>query len=439
LSGISWRLCLGAECLEYAAEAVRVLEPLGPSAELAGAYAGRAGDLMIYGRDAEALALVGTARDMATQFGAFDVVSGALNTEACSLYSSGQPWEHRLAQALEVAIEHGHYAPAGRAYTNFAELYTVDRNFALANRYRSEGLAFSEERDMGVYVACLNGNLVYVSEMTGDWDLATKTGDALLARLASPINRINALCGTGLIAARRGRGSIWERLDEAAASGARVEEPEWIAKPALARAEAAWLEGNLDLARTEIERIVPVLEYVDPFQRGAVAVWFRRLGVSFQSIGHISEPHRLMLAGKADEAADAWLNLTSPVEAAMALYDGGTEAQLRRALAIFDGLGAAASARVVRVRMKETGVRSIPVGARRETRENPSGLTPRESEVLELIARGATNAEIAESLFISQKTVDHHVSAILAKLGTSTRVEAAAEAERLGLVGAATS
>ena len=120
----------------------------------------------------------------------------------------------------------------------------------------------------------------------------------------------------------------------------------------------------------------------------------------------------------------------------MALFDGGTEDQLRKALAIFVGLGAAASANVVRARMRDIGVRSIPVGARSATRAHPSGLTRRESEVLELITRGATNAQIAESLFISRKTVDHHVSAILAKLGTPTRTAAAAEAERRGLVGA---
>ena len=436
LSGIAWRLCHGEECAWYTAEAVRVLEPLGPSAELAGAYAGQAGDLMIFGRDREALALVGRVREMASRFGAFDVLSGAMNTQACSQFGIGEEWIPLLTEALELAVSHNHHAQAGRAYTNFAEISTVDRDFAMAERYRTEGLAYCEDRDMDVYVACLVGNLVLCGEITGNWDEAMERGNALLMRVASPINRINALCGTGLIAARRGEGVVWERLNEGAESGARVAEPEWIAKPALARAEAAWLEGNLELARSEIERIVPVIEYVDPWQRGAVAVWFRRLGVPYDADGAIDEPHRLSLEGKADESAALWLGLHCPVEAAMALYDGGTEAQLRQALAIFDKLGAAVSVGVVRARMRDLGIRSIPVGARSATRAHPSGLTRRESEVLELITHGATNAEIAESLFISRKTVDHHVSAILAKLGTPTRSAAAAEAERRGLVGA---
>ena len=436
LSGIAWRLCHGEECGWYTAEAVRVLEPLGPSAELAGAYAGQASDLMIFGRDHEALAVVGKAREMASRFEAFDVLSGVMNTQACSLFGIGEEWVPLLTEALNLAISHGHYAQAGRAYTNFAELFTVARDFASVEHYRTEGLAYCEDRDMDVYVACLVGNLVLCGETTGNWDEAMERGNALLARVASPINRINALCGTGLISARRGEGDVWERLNEAAESGARVAEPEWIAKPAFARAEAAWLEGDTELALSEIERVVPVMDYLDPWQRGAVAVWFRRLGRSYEVAGVIAEPHRLLLDGEAEESAALWLALDCPVEAALALYDGSAEPHLRRSLEIFEGLRATASANLVRARMRETGIRSIPVGARSATRANPSGLTRRESEVLAYVTRGATNAEIADSLFISQKTVDHHVSAILAKLGTPTRAEAAAEAERRGLVGA---
>ena len=75
----------------------------------------------------------------------------------------------------------------------------------------------------------------------------------------------------------------------------------------------------------------------------------------------------------------------------------------------------------------------MPRGPRPRTRENPAGLTARELEVLALLAEGLRNAQIAKRLVVSEKTVDHHVSAILRKLDVRSRGEAGAKAARLGL------
>jgi DNA-binding NarL/FixJ family response regulator len=96
------------------------------------------------------------------------------------------------------------------------------------------------------------------------------------------------------------------------------------------------------------------------------------------------------------------------------------EATLREALRIFHELGATAAARLTRQRMRQAGIRSIPTGPKATTRTNPMLLTRREREVLDLICRGHTNTEIGKRLFISTKTVDHHVSAVLAKLDVRT-------------------
>jgi DNA-binding CsgD family transcriptional regulator len=193
----------------------------------------------------------------------------------------------------------------------------------------------------------------------------------------------------------------------------------------------------VDGARDEIEQTLALIDRCDAWERGAVAAWMRRTGSTQHLPQDLAEPYELMLAGEFRKAAQVWKDHGCPFEAALALYDSQNEADLREALRIFEELGSASAARLARQRMRVLGIRSIPVGPRGSTRSHPAGLTTREREVLVLLCKGLSNARIASDLFISTKTVDHHVSSVLAKLGTPTRAAAASEAARLGLVGAA--
>jgi DNA-binding NarL/FixJ family response regulator len=147
----------------------------------------------------------------------------------------------------------------------------------------------------------------------------------------------------------------------------------------------------------------------------------------------VAAPFALELSGRWEAAADAWDALGCPYEAALARADGGDEAGLRDALAAFQRLGAVPAARDVTQRLRNAGIRKIARGPRRSTIDNPGQLTSRQVEILELLAAGLTNAEIAARLYITPKTVAHHVSAVLAKLGVRSRRQAAAEAAKLGL------
>jgi DNA-binding NarL/FixJ family response regulator len=118
----------------------------------------------------------------------------------------------------------------------------------------------------------------------------------------------------------------------------------------------------------------------------------------------------------------------------MARADADVEGALRRALEQLNELGATKAVALVARRLRRRGARGLPRGPRPATRVNPAQLTARELEVLGLVATGLRNAEIADRLYVSQRTIDTHVSAILRKLGVRTRGEAGAEAARLGLV-----
>jgi DNA-binding CsgD family transcriptional regulator len=151
----------------------------------------------------------------------------------------------------------------------------------------------------------------------------------------------------------------------------------------------------------------------------------------------LAEPYALQIAGDFAGAAAAWSALRCPYEEARALAEGDAPEAVRRAVAAFEGLGAKpALGRALR-HLRSLGVKDLPPvrrGPRRSTQANPAGLTRREAEVLALVAAGLRNAEIAERLYLTPKTVGHHLSAIYAKLGVETRIEAAHAASRLGIV-----
>jgi DNA-binding CsgD family transcriptional regulator/tetratricopeptide (TPR) repeat protein len=430
LSQTLWRLCRGREAFEAAETAVRVLEPHGDSVELAWAYANLANHRMHEGDSEEAIRLARAAEEIARPRDEYALLSESLCTRACASSFVGRSWKDTLAEALDIAVAHELQPQAGTAWCDSYALYSVERRFDEAERFYVDGYEWCDDRDMGTFTNCLSAERTATLEKTGRWAESAALAEELLTRRTSPVNRLNPLINLGLARARLGEGDEWACLDEAARTADASLEPPWIVPVRLARAEAFWIADDLAAAAREAELAADVAEPCDPWDRGATAAWLARTGSKRRILGAVAAPFRLAGA----EAARAWVGLGCPYNAVLALYDSGAETDLREALSIVEELGAVPVGRLIRRRMRASGIRSIPAGARAATRADPAGLTPRERDVLRLVRAGRTNAEIATQLYISAKTVGHHVSAVLAKLGTATRAEAAAEADRLGLV-----
>jgi DNA-binding CsgD family transcriptional regulator/tetratricopeptide (TPR) repeat protein len=432
------RLCQGEASRASVEAAVATLEPLGETPELARAYVFLAALHLLAGHSAEAFELCGKARAVAEPLQMYDVVSDAMITEGSVHGLADGDWESPMRGALAIALTHGLSTQAARAYQNLHGYLSNDRRFSEAEPVLAEAVAYCDEHDLSTNLLCLISGKAITLEMRGRWDEAADEASSLLKHpFLSPFNEISGLLVLGNIRARRGDAAAWECLDRAMSMATSAGEPQYIVPARLARAEAHWLEGAHADAVREAELAADEADVVDRWSRGAIASWLRRLGSDRVVDGQIAEPYRLQAEGHCEKAAQAWLDLGCPGEAAWALLDAGDEAPLRQALALFDGLGAAAAERVTRRRMRDIDLRSIPQGARTATREHPLGLTRRESEILNLICAGSTNAEMATRLFISQKTVDHHVSAVLRKLGVGSRSAAATKAQGLGLLGTA--
>ena len=431
-------LSRGSEGVAAAEAAIALLEPFGASPELAWAYTNLAALQMVRNRNNAAIELARRAQATAGPLGLTEVLSDALNSEACAAHAAGQEWAPKIRQALDIALAGQHHAAAGRAYGNAYALHVAERTFADGESYYTQGLAYCDDRDLDTYGIFLRSERTTMLERTGRWDEAVALSAELLHRGGpSPNIRLCPLNRLGTILARRGSPGVWQHLDEAIVLADGSGEPQQIVPVRLTRAEACWLNGRLTDAAHEAELADDIAAGNDAWERGAVAAWLRRTGSARPPRGQVAQPYQRLIDGDWAGAARRWTELGCRYEAGLALLDGGEEDALRNALQIFTDLGAAATARVTRQKMRELGIRSIPACPRSATRDHPLGLTRREHEVLGLICAGHTNAEIAEQLFISGKTVDHHVSAVLAKLGAPTRNAAASEAARLGLVAAA--
>jgi DNA-binding CsgD family transcriptional regulator len=240
----------------------------------------------------------------------------------------------------------------------------------------------------------------------------------------------------GHLRIRRGDPDAQAVLSEARSLAGTMRELQRIGPLAEVCAEAAWLMGDREGVLREV---LPVYELVrqrrDPRLKGELAAWLWRVDALDQHPADIAEPYALEISGDWRGAAGVWRDLGCPYERATVLGLYGGELEQREALSIFERLGAAPAAQMVRKKMREQGVRGVPRGSRASTRGNPLGLTRREAEILALLSEGLRNAAIARRLFVSTKTVDHHVSAILAKLGTPSRAEAVAMARNLKVKG----
>jgi DNA-binding CsgD family transcriptional regulator/tetratricopeptide (TPR) repeat protein len=420
------RLCRGPAAITTARAAVEILRPLGANRELARAYSVLASMLMVAGRPAEAMGLARQAAELAETVQSPAVLSDALNTLGCSLALDDGDWSGPIRQALDIAVAAGLHEQAGRAFANLHSISCEHRRFAEAERYYADGFRYTDEHDIGVYVNCLRGSRVFMLEQTGLWDEAVSVGGQLLGTAASPINRIQTLVVLGQISARRGESDAWQYLDEAATAADGSGERQWIVAARVARAEARWLVGDTTAARAEANVAYAAAATTSPWDRGTALSWLRRCGSEEEPSGPVAEPYQRQLDGYLEKAAQLWTDFGCRYQAALTLSDTAEERLLRQALDLFTELGATAAVKVTRQKMRRAGIRSIPAGPRSATRADPLGLTRREHEILTLVGAGLTSAEIAARLFISAKTVDHHVASAVGKLGAPSRSAAAA-------------
>jgi DNA-binding CsgD family transcriptional regulator/tetratricopeptide (TPR) repeat protein/energy-coupling factor transporter ATP-binding protein EcfA2 len=438
LSRLSWFLGRNADGKRYAAAAIATLQPLEPGRELAMAYSNQAQLRMLADDNAEAVRWATVALGLARQLGDRATEAHALNNLGSALCRD-DPTEARLrlTQSLDLALASDEHEHAARAYTNLGTTLARGRRLADAARQLRAGLGYCQDRDLDSWQLYMSAWLARVLAEQGEYAAAeAELAGVLRHRQLAPVTRICALAVAGPLAARRGADAVAE-LDEALALAAGTGEVQRLVPVAAARAEAAWLAGRPYDAAAEVARIWPaVVAHPDPWDVGELR-WWRAMGGAADpggpEGGPAAGPFALMLAGEHRAAADRWQELGCPLWAAYSLAFSDQARDVQDCLEILDRLELPA-VRAAVLRDRHARGLMVPRGPRASSRANPSGLTTREAEVLALLAEGLSYAEVAQRLVLSRKTVSHHVSAVLRKLGEPSRTRAVATAQRRGLL-----
>jgi len=296
------------------------------------------------------------------------------------------------------------------------------------------GIIYCTDRDLDSWRLYMSAHLAGAFAEQGRYDEASAQAAYVLRHpRLSPISAIVASAVAAQVAIRRGEPAdphLSRAWDLAVGTG----ESQRLVPAAVARAEAAWLAGRDGAADEALDVAwAAASAHPSPWEIGEIAYWRSVAGLPTQVSAPVSEPFALMLDGRWRDAADAWASRDCPMWQALALAADPSLEAARHAVDIVDRLGAPA-VRAAILRTRHAQGLPVPRGPRPASRANPGALTARELDVLRCLAEGLSNADIATRLFLSERTVGHHVSAVLRKLGEPTRARVVAAATRQGLI-----
>lgn len=418
---------------EYAHEAIRLLESGEPNAQLARALAAYSWLLIRSGEITEAETAADRAIGLAEETGAEMALLSALGVKGTLVYVRGESGGLDIMEQLhQRAHLGGHRYEEVLALLRMAEVALEVRDIDRASDFSARARSTAGRYELPILETQASVVRAEALLWSGAWaeaeDLATET----IGRHSSADARLAAVLG--LIRTRTGRGSAVEYLDQAWSLATKSGEIDHLLGSAAAIAERMWVVDSPDNALLEQFRdlVDRGIRFEYPWPAGSLALWLFNLGGLEEVLEGLPAPYRDLLSGWVDRSASFWESRKIPYGKAIALISGDVSQRLE-AVELLDSLGAAAVAARVRKDLREEGV-PTPRGKGRATRGHAAGLTARQAEVLQLLAEGLTNTEIADRLFVSPRTIEHHVSAILAKLDSSTRDEAVQRARDEALI-----
>ena len=412
-------------CRKEALLAIDVLRSEPASEELALSLAVVAWGELVEGDKEAAIRYGDEAVAVAREVGTPDVEVHAATTAGTARALLRDPaGAHQVEEAVKLGIDRGLGEFAARALNNLGLLSLWRGRPRDAHTSFDRMIEYTMAHELDAWYIAGIATRATLNVAMGLWDEADKDLEVVLGQRTCRQTEIETLITAATLRARRGDPRATQMIEEALASIEGFSDHEAKVTGCALALEAAWL-GLLPIAEAR-ERYAALLSApalsTDSSGRGVLGYWARRLDFD-PPPGRIPGPAGPEWSGQLAEAAESWEERGFPIEAAVTRATL-PEADLDSVFSELFRLGAEGVIRGLRRELQRRGVKRVPRGERSATRENPAGLTPRQTEVLALMTSGLSNAAIAQELFISEKTTSHHVSAVLTKLNVSSRLQA---------------
>ena len=363
------------------------------------------------------------------------LVAGRMLAEGVAAFCGDPGARDRIRQLVEIARQQGWDELAWRGYVSIVVSLMDQGELREAQRAIEETITHTTDRDLSTARLWHISLRAATHAFTGRWSAAREDAEAVIATGALDGSLWPHLA-LGLTAMRVGDDDAASHLDRSWAVALTVDEPMRYLPVLIALAEQMWMTDVPDPRITElaVPRLGELAATADTHRQiGSLVIWLRRLGLDVAPPIGLPEPFHAHLHGRYAEASARWRRAGSPFAEALALADSPAPDDRVQAVSLLDRLGAVGTADRLRRELRRSGVASVPKRPSETTRANPGGLTNRQLEVARLLARGFTNSEIATQVFISPKTAEHHVAAILTKLRLPSRRDVVLHAAEFGL------
>ena len=438
LSRLWWFFGNRKESIKYAMEAISIFETESISPEKAMAYSNLSQLKMLSAEFEDTLFWGNQAIKMARELNNPDILSHALNNVGAAQMAKPdheQEGFKNLMESLDIALKHDAQEHAARAYTNIIANFTANREYEKANIYLAKGIQYCLDKDLHSWMRYKLGWKARLLLDTGRLQEAKAIAASLLEfpDLTS-IVKINALYILGTIDTWEGIQTSIELLNEAKQLAFITEEAQRILPVTLALSQYEWLKNQFVMNEDEISTAVSMIRQTGLNDQTLQALyWLKKSRPDHQAIQQLYQ--QFEQDRNHSKIADSYFEkmFNCSFEKAVLLFEG-SDTEKKQSLAILEELQATAVIKKLKDDLRDSGQSKIPRGMRSSTRNNPALLTSRELDILQLLRTGAANKEIAAQLFISPKTVDHHISSILFKLDVPSRVKAVGEAEKRGIL-----